>query len=479
MDINELGPIINAGSIAELMLAWMQKSPDRQIKNKSDLQAYLAADIAKIDNTISKQLNQVIHHEEYKKLESAWRGLAMLAYQPKYLSDLKLKLLNVTWEELHKDVSYVLSFEQSKLFKKVYSDEYDSPGGEPYGLLIGDYSVRIQGDYSPKDLETLRGVSLVAASAFSPFIAGLHPQSLKMDSFYEVSPRINFIKLFETEDYREWTSFRKNFESRYVGLVAPRFLLRKPFRVNKNKEFGFCFNEDKTEYLWGNPCYAFASVVINSYARTSWFNEMRDYNPETNVGGVVRYSPLHSAIQDTYSDFDTLFSTETHIDNEMEWQLGQAGILAMSHIKQLGAPVFYNSFSAYKCKVYSNNQVAENNEKISCEMQYILHVSRFMHYVKVIMREKIGAMLTADELKVYINNWLIKYVASNEVDAGLVNRFPLRSVSVELLPVTGSPGAYQCILYLVPRIYMDSFRASVNLSTVFSLSPTQQLSTVG
>lgn len=479
MDINDLGPIINAGSMAELLLAWMQKSPHRQIKDKNDLQAYLSADIAKIDNKISEQLNHVIHQAEYKKLESAWRGLAMLAYQPKYASDLKLKLLNVSWEELHKDVSYVLSFEQSKLFKKVYSDEYDSPGGEPYGLLIGDYSIRIQGDYAPKDLEVLRGVSLVAASAFAPFIAGLDAQSLKMDSFYEVSPRINFIKLFQTDDYQEWASFREKYESRYVGLVAPRFLLRKPFRINKNKGLGFCFNEDKDSYLWGNPCYAFASVVINSYARTSWFNEMRDYNPETNIGGVVRYSPLHSAIQDTYSEFDTLFSTEARVDDQIEWQLGQAGILVLSHIKQLGAPVFYNSFSTYKCKVYKNNQAATNNEKISSEMQYILHVSRFMHYVKVIMREKIGAMLTADDLKVYINNWLIKYVASNEVDPGLINRYPLRSVSVELMPITGSPGAYQCILYLVPRIYMEGMKVSVSLNTVFSLNASQNLSAVG
>jgi len=415
--------------------------------------------IADIDAKISEQLNEIMHHEDFQRLEASWRGLRYLVFNTETGEMLKLRLLNVSRKELLDDLEKAIEFDQSSLFKQVYEEEYGTFGGHPYTALIGDFEF----SGHPQHLALLEKMSNVAAAAHAPFIAMADPALFDMDGFTDLGKPRDLAKIFESTVLVKWRSFRASEDSRYVALTVPHILMRLPYGKDFIPVEEFDFEEDVTgkdhsKYLWGNSAYALAARITDAFAKYKWCAAIRGVEG----GGVVAGLPAHTFKTDE-GDIALKCPTEIAITDRRENELNKLGFIALVHCKGTDYAAFFGGQTTQKPKVYDTPQ-ATANAALSARLPYILAASRFAHYIKAIMRDKIGSFQTADNVSEYLNRWIGNYVLGKD-DAGqeIKAQYPLREARVDVSEIPGKPGSYNAVIFLRPHFQLEELTASIRL----------------
>jgi type VI secretion system protein ImpC len=426
----------------------------------SNLSATLDARIAELDTLISAQLNEILHAPEFQKMESAWRGLHYLCKQTATGDMLKIKVLNATKRDLVRDFNNAIDFDQSALFKKVYEEEFGTFGGAPFGALIGDYEITRQ----PEDMYFIEQMSHVAAAAHAPFISSASCELLGLESFADLGKPRDMSKIFDTLEYAKWKSFRESEDARYVGLTVPRFLGRMPYHPKEGTVVdGFNFIEDVDgtnhgKYLWVNTAYAFAARLTSAFEHYGWCAAIRGVEG----GGLVEDLPTHTFRTDD-GEIALKCPTEIAITDRREKELSDLGFIPLVHCKNMDYAAFFGAQSVQKAKKY-NTDAANANAVLSAQLQYIFASCRIAHYLKSMMRDKIGSFAAASSIEKHLNDWLARYVvmddsASQEVKA----QYPLREASVQVSEVPGRPGVYRAVTFLRPHFQLDELSVSLRL----------------
>ena len=432
---------------------------DEDMTVSQDTVAMIEARIAQIDELISNQLNDIMHAPEFQKLEASWRGLNYLVKNTETGTMLKLRLLPASQQDLLGDLEKATEFDQSTLFKKLYEDEYGTFGGHPYGLLIGDYEF----GRHPQDIALLEKISNVAAAAHAPFIAAASPALFDMDSFTELGTPRDLAKIFESAELIKWRSFRDSEDSRYVALALPHILMRLPYGPDTVPVEGVNFVEevdgrDHRKYLWGNAAYALGQRITNAFALYKWCAAIRGVE----AGGLVEGLPTHTFRTDE-GDVALKCPTEIAITDRREKELNDLGFIALCHCKGTDYAAFFGGQTANKPKVYDTPE-ANANATISARLPYILAASRFAHYLKAMMRDKIGSFMTAENVSTYLNRWINTYTLANE-DAGLAlkAKHPLREARIDVHEIPGRPGSYRAVAFLRPHFQLEELTTSIRL----------------
>ena len=425
-----------------------------------NLAATIDARVAELDRLISSQLSAIMHSPEFQKLESSWTGLNYLVKNSSTGTGLKIKMLNATKKELVKDFQGALEFDQSAMFRKVYEEEFGTFGGAPFGALIGDFEFTRQ----PEDMYFVEQMSHVAAAAHAPFISAASPELFGLESYGDLGKPRDLSKVFDTVEYAKWKSFRESEDSRYVGLTLPRFLGRLPFNPADGATVeGFNFVEDVDgtdhhKYLWCNAAYAFGVRLTRAFEDFGWCAAIRGVEG----GGLVEDLPTHTFKTDE-GEVALKCPTEIAITDRREKELSDLGFISLVHCKNTDYAAFFGAQSAQKARKY-NTDAANANAVLSAQLQYIFAVSRIAHYMKAMMRDKIGSFAAASNVEDYLNRWLTQYVllddnASQEQKA----QFPLREASVQVSEVPGRPGVYRAVSFLRPHFQLDELSVSLRL----------------
>lgn len=432
-------------------------TPDQVVSK--DVEANIKFWIAELDKKLSAQLNEVMHDAAFQKLEGTWRGLHYLIQQSETGESLKIRVLNVSKKDLLKDLEKAVEFDQSTLFKKAYEEEYGQLGGEPYGLLVGDYEF----SRHPEDISLLKLVSNVAAAAHAPFVSAADSKMFSMDAYTELANPRDLAKIFQGVEYASWRSFRESEDARYVALTMPRVLGRLPYGQDFKPVEEFDFEEfvdgkDHSKYLWMNASWAYAARITDSFAKYGWFAKIRGVEG----GGVVEGLPVHTFPTDD-GDVAMKCPTEIAISDRREFELSNLGFLPLLHAKNRDFAVFMGAQSCQKPKTYFD-PAANSNAELSAKFNYILCVSRFAHYLKVMARDKIGSNMEVSECERWLNQWLSNYVcdptiAGDETKA----KCPLADARVEVREVAGKPGWYEAVAYLRPHFQLETLSASMRL----------------
>ncbi len=401
-----------------------------------------------------------MHHADFQKLEGSWRGLHYLVHQTETSTQLKLRMLNVSKADLLKDMERSSEFDQSALFKKVYEDEYGVAGGFPYGALVGDYEF----GKHPQDVDLLERISNVAAAAHAPFLSAASPQLFGWDSFTELSGPRDLAKIFETNEYVKWRSFRDSEDSRYVGLTLPHTLGRLPYGKETVPVEAFNFEEDvdgkdHQKYLWTNAAYALGTRLTDAFAKTGWLATIRGYEG----GGLVEGLPTHTFATDD-GEVALKCPTELAITDRREKELADLGLIPLCHYKGTDYAVFFAAQSCQKPKLYDRDE-ANANARLSTMLQYILCTSRFAHFLKTMARDKIGAFMERSECEDWLQRWINNYCLATPENAGPEQkaRRPLREAKIEVREVKGKPGCYEATAWLRPHFQLDELTMSMRL----------------
>ncbi|HWB83589.1 MAG TPA: type VI secretion system contractile sheath large subunit [Bryobacteraceae bacterium] len=424
-----------------------------------DAEAMINARIAQIDHLVSLQLNEILHAPPFQKLEGSWRGLQYLLNQSETSDKLKIKVLNATKKELLRDLQRAPEFDQSTLFKKIYEEEYGVFGGAPFSAMIGDYEF----GRGPEDIELLEKVAQVAAAAHAPFLSAAAPEMLNMDSFTSIDAPRDMAKIFDSSEYAKWKSFRQSEDSRYVGLCLPHVLMRLPYGKNGASVEAFNYEEgvdgtDHSKYLWGNAAYALGARLTSAFAMYGWCAAIRGVEG----GGLVEGLPTHTFTTDS-GDVALKCPTESPITDRREKELADQGFVPLVHCKGTDYAAFFSVQSAQKAKLY-DKEAANANARLSTQLPYILAISRFAHYLKVMMRDKIGSFMSRSECQDFLNRWILQYVVGNDdVAAEVKAARPLRDAKVEVVEVPGKPGAYRAVAFLKPHFQLDELSVSLRL----------------
>jgi len=420
-----------------------------------------------IDRKLSEQLNAIMHDPKFTKLEGTWRGLNYLVMNSETGTSLKIRVLNASKRDLSRDLQRAVEFDQSQLFKKIYENEFGTPGGEPYGSLIGDY----EWTQHPDDVETLRLISNVAAGAFAPFISAAGPGLFGFDSWTELAKPRDLAKIFETSDYTKWRSFRDSEDARFVSLVMPRTLARLPYGAATKAIDEFAYEEapydeatgaakamDHDHYCWMNAAYAMGTKLTDAFAKYGFCVAIRG----AEGGGKVENLPTHVFTSDD-GDMDAKCPTELAITDRREFELSNLGFLPLCHYKNTDYSVFFGAQTVQKPKKYDRPE-ATANAAISARLPYIMASSRFAHYLKVMARDKIGSFMEASDVERWLNRWITNYVNGNE-NAGqeMKARYPLREAKVEVREIPGRPGSYNAVAYLRPWLQMEELTTSLRM----------------
>lgn len=422
--------------------------------------------IRAIDGAISKQLNAVIHHPDFLKLEGSWRGLHHLVMNSETSTSLKLKVLNVSKRELFKDVDKAVEFDQSQVFKKLYENEFGTPGGEPYGSLIGDYEFTNH----PEDLELLSKMSNVAAAAFCPFISAADPKLFGFDGWTELSKPRDLAKIFDTVEYAKWRSFRDSEDSRFVTLTMPRTLARLPYGANTKPVEAFGYEEatfdaagnpkamDHDEYCWMNSAYVLGTRLTDAFAKYGWCVAIRG----AEGGGKVEGLPAHVFKSDD-GDPDLKCPTEIGITDRREKELSDLGFLPLCHYKNTDYAVFFGAQTTQKPKKYDKPE-ATANAAISARLPYMMATSRIAHYLKVMARDKIGSFMEAKDCEDWLNKWIKNYVNASP-NAGQESRakYPLAEARIVVAEIPGKPGSYNAVAHLRPWLQFEELTTSLRM----------------
>jgi type VI secretion system protein ImpC len=433
---------------------------DGQVIVSHNVSAMIDARVADLDRLISEQLSAVMHAPQFQKLESTWRGLDYLVKETPTGSMLKIKVLNATKRDLVRDFKTAIEFDQSAMFKKVYEEEFGTFGGAPFGALVGDFEVTRQ----PEDMYFLDQMSHVAAAAHAPFIGSASPELLGLESFADLGKPRDMAKVFDTVEYAKWKSFRDSEDSRYVGLTLPRYLGRLPYDPKEGTvvdSFNFVEDVDGTDhskYLWCNAAWAFATRLTAAFDDFGWCAAIRGVEG----GGLVEDLPTHTFKTDD-GDIALKCPTEIAITDRREKELSDLGFIPLVHCKNSDYAAFFGAQSMQKPKKY-NTDSANANAVLSAQLQYIFSVSRVAHYLKAMMRDKIGSFASSQSVEQFLNRWISQYVllddnASQEQKA----QFPLREASIQVSEVPGKPGVYRSVAFLRPHFQLDELSISLRL----------------
>lgn len=455
---------------------WFGDGDLLKVPTRSRILQALDRDVAWLDSLLTAQVNEILHHPRFQKLEASWRGIRYLVAEAEAAEDLKIRVLNLSWGELCKDLDRAIEFDQSQIFAKVYSEEFGMPGGEPFGVLIGDYEIqhRRTRDHPTDDVAAMHGISGVAAAAFSPIIVGCAPTFLGLDSFRDLGLPIDLKAILRQAEYTRWRSFQETDDARFVGITLPRVLMRLAHRDDGSRIDGFRFREQVEDpagdgYLWGNAVYAFAALLIRAYAQSAWFAEIRGTPQDTVAGGIVDSLPLEWFDTDRRG-IATRYSTDVSISEFQERDLADMGLLPLCKVKNTNYSAFYSNQSAQFPKGYST-LVASVNARLSAMLQYIMCVSRFAHFIKVIGRDRIGSYATPEECERFLQKWLHSYCVGNDnASPEMKAKYPLRDGQIRVRELPGKPGVYACTAHLQPHYQFDDVVSAFKLVT--ELAPT-------
>lgn len=442
--------------IAELVREVLQGT----VVVSDNLSAALDARVAELDHLISVQLSEVMHAPEFQKLEASWRGLHYLCKHTSTGAMMKIKVLNATKKDLIRDFSTAIDFDQSTLFKTVYEEEFGTFGGAPFGALIGDFEIGRQ----PEDMYFIEQMSHVAAAAHAPFIAAASPELFGLESFTDLGKPRDLSKVFDTVDYAKWKSFRESEDARYVGLTLPRFLGRLPYNPKDGTVVeGFNFVEqvdgtDHQRYLWVNTAYAFGARLTAAFENHGWCAAIRGVEG----GGLVEDLPTHTFKTDD-GEVALKCPTEISITDRREKELSDLGFIPLVHCKNTDYAAFFGAQSAQKPKKYDSD-AANANASLSAQLQYMFAVCRIAHYMKAMMRDKIGSFASAANVEEFLNRWISQYVTSDDAASQETKaQYPLREASVQVSEVPGRPGVYRAVSFVRPHFQLDELSVSLRL----------------
>ncbi|MGI9353719.1 MAG: type VI secretion system contractile sheath large subunit [Rhizobiaceae bacterium] len=418
--------------------------------------------IARLDEKLTEQVNQIMHHEEFQKIESAWRGLSYLVHNSETDATLKINVMNVSKNELFRDLRRYpdAKWDQSPLFKTIYEGEFGQLGGQPYGCLIGDYHF----DHSSTDIRLLRDMSKIAAAAHCPFICGAESTLMGMDSWNELNNPRDLSKIFETPDYAGWKSLRDSENSRYLGLCMPRVMSREPYGAKSIPIEEFNFEEDTDghegkEYAWMNAAYAMAANINRAYKEYGWTVRIRGVQS----GGEVINLPVHTFGTDD-GGIDLKCPTEVAIPDRREAELSKAGLLPIIHRKNTDKAAFIGAQSVYKPKKYDKVE-ATASDNLSARLPYMFAVSRFSHYLKCMVRDKIGENMEEEALQKWLQNWIMQYVDGDPANSSIATKAakPLADARVDVFPDEENPGYYGARFYLRPHYQLEGMDIGMSL----------------
>jgi type VI secretion system protein ImpC len=424
-----------------------------------DTEGMLRARIAVLDKLVSMQLNEIVHHEKFQKLEASWRGLRYLVYHTNTSHRIKIKVLNTSKRDLMRDIQRAPEFDSSALFRKIYDEEFGMLGGQPFAVFIGDYEFGREAE----DVEMLEKISNIAAAASAPFISAAGPSMFSMESFHELDRPRDLSKIFDNEYYVRWKSFRQSTDSQYVGLVLPRILLRSPYGRDSQPIELFEYEEnvdgrDSNRYLWGNAAYAFAGAVTKAFDRFGWCAAIRGVEG----GGLVDGLPGHTFTTDD-GDVELKCSTEIPLTDRRQHELSKLGFIPLVHYKSANYAVFFGAPSCQKQALYLDDE-ANQNARFSTQLEYVLTLSRFAHYLKVIMRDKVGSFRSRLECEQFLNNWIAGYVRPQDAEGDDSDpKFPLRTAEIKVSEVPDSIGLYRATLFLRPCFQLEEPTVSLRL----------------
>ncbi len=424
-----------------------------------DTEAMINARIAQIDHLLSIQLNEIMHHPSFQKLEGTWRGLRYLLDQSETSTQLRIRVLNASKKELLRDLQRAPEFDQSATFKKIYEEEFGVFGGEPIGAVIGDYEF----GKHPEDIELLEKMSQVAGAAHAPFLTAAGPELLNMESFTNLDQPRDLAKIFDTTEYAKWKSFRQSEDSRYVGLCLPHVLGRLPYGRDTAPVEAFSYEEavdgtDHSKYLWSNAAYALGARLTQSFASYGWCASIRGVEG----GGLVEGLPAHTFRTDE-GDVALKCPTEIAITDRREKELADLGLIPLVHCKGTDYAAFFSAQSVQKPKMY-DKESANANARLSAQLPYILAVCRFAHYMKTIMRDKVGSFMSRSDCERFLNRWVMQYVTEDDNAAAATKaQYPLREARVEVVEVAGKPGVYRAVAFLRPHFQLDELTVSLRL----------------
>ena len=427
-----------------------------------DVTKSIQAMIAAIDAKLTEQVNKIIHHPDYQKLESAWRGLHYMVNNTETDEHLKIRVMDISKKDLAKTLKKFkgAAWDQSPIFKKVYEEEYGQFGGEPFGAIVGDYHF----DQSPPDVEMLGEMAKIAASAHAPFITGASPNLLQMESWQELANPRDLTKIFLTPEYAGWRSLRESDDSKYLGLCMPRFLARTPYGGSTNPVEEFDFEEDTagadhSKYAWANAAYAMATNINRSYKLYGWGSRIRGIES----GGAVENLPLHTFPSDD-GGVDQKCPTEIAIGDRREAELSKAGLLSLIHRKNSDFAAFIGAQSLNKPAEYDDPD-ATANANLAARLPYLFACNRFAHYLKCIVRDKVGSFKERDEMQRWLNKWITNYVDGDPVNSSEETkaRKPLAAAEVIVEEVEGNPGYYSSKFFLRPHYQLEGLTVSLRL----------------
>lgn len=428
----------------------------------SDVMESIESMIAEIDKQLSDQINLIMHNEEFQQLEGAWRGLHHLINNTETDEMLKIRVLNISKKDLHKNLKSFkgTAWDQSPVFKKLYEEEYGQFGGEPYGCLVGDYYF----DHSPPDVELLGQIAQVAAAAHAPFIAAAAPTLMQMDTWQELSNPRDLTKIFTTPEYAAWRSMRESEDARYIGLAMPRFLARLPYGAKTDPVEEFNFEEDteaadSSKYTWANSAYAMATNINKSFKEYGWCTRIRGIES----GGLVEELPAHTFPTDD-GGVDMKCPTEIAISDRREAELANNGFMPLIHRKNSDYAAFIGAQSLQKPAEYDDPD-ATANANLSARLPYMFATCRFAHYLKCIVRDKIGSFKERDEMQRWLQDWVMNYVDGDPLHSSedVKARKPLAAAEVVVEEIEGNPGYYSSKFFLRPHYQLEGLTVSLRL----------------
>jgi type VI secretion system protein ImpC len=443
----------------DLVREFVAQVLDGSMTIAKDAEMMINARIAQIDHLLSLQLNEILHHPSFQKLEGSWRGLKYLMDNSETGVGLKIRVFNASKKELLRDIEKAPEFDQSALFKKIYEEEYGVFGGAPFGALVGDFDF----GKHPEDMALLEGMSHIAAQAHAPFVSAASSDLFNLESYLQLDAPRDLAKVFDSTEYAKWKSFRQSEDSRYVALALPRTLGRLPYGAETKPIDEFRYEEhvdgtDHSKYLWMNAAYALASKMTQSFALYGMCVAMRGVEG----GGLVEGLPAHTFATDE-GDVALKCPTEVPITDRREKELADLGFVPLVHCKGTDYAAFFSVQSCQKPKVYDTDS-ANANARLSTQLPYIMAVSRFAHYLKAMMRDKIGSFMSRDEADRFLNRWITNYVTPDDSASPATKASkPLREARIDVTEIPGKPGCYRAVAFLRPHFQLDELTVSLRL----------------
>jgi type VI secretion system protein ImpC len=454
-----------------LIKTFVEEATKGTLKFDKNITRSIRNAIADIDSVVSKQLSTIMHHPDFQKLEGSWRGLEHLIKSSETGTQLKIKVMNCSKDTLRKDLEKAVEFDQSEIFKKIYTDEFGTAGGVPFGALVGDYEFTNH----PDDVALLRNISGVAAAGFCPFISAASPELFGFDDWRDLNKPRDLAKIFDSVEYTAWNSLRQTEDSRFLVLTMPRTLARLPYGKNTKPidEFGFEEVElgedgdsktvDHSQYCWMNTAYVMGSRLTDAFAQYGWCTAIRGKEN----GGLVQNLPTH-VVTGEDGDKELKCPTEISISDRRNPELFKLGFSPLCHYKGTDHAVFFGGQTVQKPKTYEGKDGAEAtaNAAMSARLPYLMACSRIAHYLKVIARDKIGSFMERADCEQWLHNWIMNYVTSDPNPSPETKaRYPLSDASIQVVEIPGQPGDYQAIAQIKPWVQLESLTTSMRLVT--------------